>query len=148
LLRELNLPFDAAQTSIRGGLAHVAAGRREEGVDLLVDAYRTARRLGANPLASQAARALADLGEPVERRLGRKAAASLEGPGLSRRELEVIRLVANGRTNREIAREFFLSPRTVDMHVRNIFVKLGCRSRAEATRKAVELNLLAPRRQP
>jgi DNA-binding CsgD family transcriptional regulator/tetratricopeptide (TPR) repeat protein len=144
LLRELNLPFDAAQTSIRGGLAHAASGRREEGVNLLVDAYRTARRLGARPLASQAAQALADLGEPVERRIGRKAAASLEGPGLSRRELEVMRLVANGRTNREIAREFFLSPRTVDMHVRNIFAKLGCRSRAEATRKAVELDLLTP----
>ncbi|MDX6628195.1 MAG: hypothetical protein QOH00_441, partial [Gaiellales bacterium] len=124
LLRELNLPFDAAQTSIRGGLAHAASGSRHEGVNLLVDAYRTARRLGARPLASQAARALAALGEPVERRLGRKAAASLEGPGLSRRELEVMRLVANGRTNREIAREFFLSPRTVDMHVRNIFAKL------------------------
>ena len=148
LLRELNLPFDAAQTSIRGGLAHAASGRREEGANLLADAYRTARRLGARPLASQAAQALADLGEPVERRLGRKAAASLDGPGLSRRELEVMRLVANGRTNREIAREFFLSPRTVDMHVRNIFAKLGCRSRAEATRKAVELDLLAAPRVP
>jgi ATP/maltotriose-dependent transcriptional regulator MalT len=143
LLRELNLPFDAAQTCIRGGLAEAASGRREEGVNLLVDAYRTARRLGARPLATQAAQALAALGEPVERRLGRKAAASLGGPGLSRRELEVMRLVANGRTNREIAREFFLSPRTVDMHVRNIFAKLGCRSRAEATRKAVELDLIA-----
>jgi DNA-binding CsgD family transcriptional regulator/tetratricopeptide (TPR) repeat protein len=148
LLRELNLPFDAAQTSIRGGLAHAASGRRHEGVNLLVDAYRTARRLGAQPLASQAAQALGDMGEPVERRLGRKAAAKLDGPGLSRRELEVMRLIANGRTNREIAREFFLSPRTVDMHVRNIFAKLGCRSRAEATRKAVELDLLASRPPP
>jgi DNA-binding CsgD family transcriptional regulator len=54
-----------------------------------------------------------------------------------------MRLIAGGRTNREIAREFFLSPRTVDMHVRNIFVKLGCRSRAEATHKAVELGLIS-----
>jgi DNA-binding CsgD family transcriptional regulator len=143
LLRELNLPFDAAHTSIRGGLALAAAGRQDDGVKLLVDAYRTARRLGARPLALQAAQALTGLGEPVERRLGRKAAAALGGPGLSRRELEVMRLIANGRTNREIAHEFFLSPRTVDMHVRNIFAKLGCRSRAEATRKAVELDLIA-----
>jgi DNA-binding CsgD family transcriptional regulator len=109
---------------------------------MLVSAYRTARRIGARPLASQAAEALARLGEPVERRLGRKAAAALGGPTLSRRELEVMRLIASGRTNREIAREFFVSPRTVDMHVRNIFAKLGCRSRAEATRKAVDLKLV------
>ncbi|MDX6562839.1 MAG: hypothetical protein QOD65_2653, partial [Gaiellales bacterium] len=143
LLRELNLPFDTAHTSIRGGLALAAAGRHDDGVNLLVDAYRTARRLGARPLALDAARALTSLGEPVELRLGSKAAAALGGPGLSRRELEVVRLIARGRTNREIAREFFLSPRTVDMHVRNIFAKLGCRSRAEATRKAIELDLIA-----
>jgi DNA-binding NarL/FixJ family response regulator len=54
----------------------------------------------------------------------------------------VLRLVSVGRTNREIARELFLSPRTIDMHVRNALTKLGCRSRTEATRKAVELSLL------
>jgi DNA-binding NarL/FixJ family response regulator len=58
------------------------------------------------------------------------------------RELEVLHLVSVGRTNREIARELFLSPRTIDMHVRNVLTKLGCRSRTEATRRAVELGLL------
>ena len=69
-------------------------------------------------------------------------AGELEHAGLSRRELEVLRLVSVGRTNREIARELFLSPRTIDMHVRNVLTKLGCRSRTEATRRAVELGLL------
>jgi DNA-binding CsgD family transcriptional regulator len=143
VLREIGLPFEAAQTQVRAGIALAGAGERERGIEHLVDAYRTARRLGARPLALRVATELEAMGEPVERRLGRKAAAKLGGPGLSRRELEVMRLVADGRTNREIAREFFLSPRTVDMHVRNIFVKLGCRSRAEATRKAVDLGLFA-----
>jgi DNA-binding NarL/FixJ family response regulator len=49
-----------------------------------------------------------------------------------------------GHTNREIARELFLSPRTVEMHVASILLKLDCRSRAEATRRAGELGLLAP----
>jgi DNA-binding CsgD family transcriptional regulator len=47
-----------------------------------------------------------------------------------------------GRTNREVAQELFLSPRTVDMHVRNILRKLDCRSRVEAAHKAAELGLL------
>jgi DNA-binding NarL/FixJ family response regulator len=55
-----------------------------------------------------------------------------------------MRRVADGRTNREIAAELFLSSRTIDMHVRNIFAKLSCRSRAEATRKAFELGLVLP----
>jgi DNA-binding NarL/FixJ family response regulator len=55
-----------------------------------------------------------------------------------------VRLVADGRTNREIAEELFLSPRTIDMHVRNILAKLDCRSRVEASIKAGEAGLLHP----
>jgi DNA-binding CsgD family transcriptional regulator len=142
LLRELELPFEAAQTQVRLGVAHAAAGARADGVEQLTGAYRTARKLGAQPLARRAVHELAALGEQVERRLGRRAAAQLDGPGLSRRELEVMRLVAGGGTNREIAQKLFLSTRTIDMHVRNILTKLGCRSRAEATRKAAELGLI------
>ncbi len=83
------------------------------------------------------------MGESVTRRLGRRAAADAEGALLSRREREVVRLVAVGHTNREIAQELYLSPRTVDMHVRNLFRKLDCRSRVEAVRRAGELGLLA-----
>ena len=62
--------------------------------------------------------------------------------GLSRREPEILRLVAAGHTNREIARDLYLSTRTVGMHVRHILDKLDCRSRAEATHCAGELGLL------
>ena len=104
--------------------------------------YRIARKLGARPLARQAARELESMGEPVEKRLGRRAAALIENSGLTRRELEVMRLVSVGRSNPEIANELFLSPRTIDMHLRNILMKLGCRSRTEATRRAAELGLI------
>jgi ATP/maltotriose-dependent transcriptional regulator MalT len=142
LLTPLQLPFELAQTQVRAGVTLAAAGHRGAAVDRLTSAYRTARKLGARPLARRAAAELESLGEQVERRLGRRAAAQLEGPGLTRREHEVMRLVADGRTNREIARELFLSTRTVDMHVRNILGKLSCRSRADATRKAGELGLI------
>ena len=105
----------------------------------------TGRRLRVRPLETAAAEELARLGERIERRLGRRAAGELEHAGLSRREVEVLRLVSVGRTNREIARGLFLSPRTIDMHVRNVLTKLDCRSRTEATRRAAELGLLQSR---
>ena len=130
LHRGLDVPFERAEIELRAGVILAAAGEREPALERLGDAYRGARKLGARPLAAEAAREVAALGESVARRLGSRAAADADGAGLSRRELEVVRLVAVGRTNREIAQELFLSPRTVDMHVRNILRKLDCRSRA------------------
>jgi DNA-binding CsgD family transcriptional regulator len=109
------------------------SGEREAGIERLVDGYRAFRKLGARPFWLQAAAELEALGEPVDRRLGRRAAGDLERGGLTRRELEILRLVAVGRTNREIARDLFLSHRTVEMHVRHVLAKLDCRSRTEAT---------------
>jgi DNA-binding CsgD family transcriptional regulator len=140
---DLDAPFERAQIAVRAGVAQAAAGERELAAQRLEEAYRAARRLGSRPVANAAADELTRLGEPLERRLGRRAAAAHEGAGLSRRELEVMRLVSVGRTNREIARELFLSPRTVDMHVRNILAKLSCRTRTEAASRAAELGLLA-----
>jgi len=142
LLSRLEMPFARAQTQVRAGVALAAAGERAAAVERLADAYRIARKLGARPLATSAAQELAALGEPVERRLGRRAAGQLEQGGLSRRELEVLRLISVGRTNREIAHDLFLSPRTVEMYVSNILAKLGCRSRTEATHEAHKRRLL------
>jgi DNA-binding NarL/FixJ family response regulator len=143
LFRSVDAPFERAHIQARAGVALAAAGEREAGIELLIDAYRTFRKLGARPFWLQVAADLEALGEQVDRRLGRLAAHELDNGGLTRRELEVLRLVAVGRTNREIARDLFLSPRTVEMHVRNVLSKLECRSRTEATSKAHELGLLA-----
>jgi DNA-binding NarL/FixJ family response regulator len=143
LLRGIDVPVESAETQVRAGVALAAAGEREAAVERLSEAYRIARKLGARPLAKTVAQKLDRLGEPVERRLGRRAAAELERGGLSRRELEVLRLVAQGLTNRQIARDLFLSPRTVDVHVRHILAKLNSRTRTDATRKAGELGLLS-----
>jgi len=143
LHRGLDMPFERAQIELRAGVALAGAGEREAALERLASAYRTARKLGARPLAAEAAREVAALGESVSRRLGARAAADADGAGLSRRELQVVRLVAVGRTNAEIAQQLFLSRRTVDMHVRNTLSKLGCRSRVEAAHRAGELGLLA-----
>jgi DNA-binding CsgD family transcriptional regulator len=143
VVSRLEVPFIRAQTQVRAGVAHAVAGQRPEAIELFSSAYRTARKLKARPLAKQAAQELEALGEPVERRLGRRAARQLKYGGLTPRELEVLRLVSLGRTNREIARELFLSTRTVEQHVSNSLAKLGCRSRTEATHRAHELKLLS-----
>jgi DNA-binding NarL/FixJ family response regulator len=140
--RTLDVPVDLVEIGMRAGVALAAAGERDTALERLDEAYRGARRLGSRMLAVETAREVAALGESVAGRLGRRAEADAEGSGLSRRELEVMRLVAVGRTNREIARELYLSPRTVDMHVRNILRRLGCRSRVEAAHRAGELGLL------
>jgi DNA-binding NarL/FixJ family response regulator len=136
LLRGVDAPFDRAESERRAAAALAMLGRREEAVEHLVAAHRTARRLGARPLLERVAGSLAALGERPERRPGDNT--------LSRREVEVVRLVAMGHTNREIARELFLSPRTVEMHVGSILLKLDCRSRTDAARRAGELGLLVP----
>ena len=63
---------------------------------------------------------------------------------LTERELEVLRLVAAGRSNREIAGELFISPKTASVHVSNILGKLGVASRGEAAAKAHSLRLFDP----
>ena len=62
--------------------------------------------------------------------------------GLTDREVEVLRLIARGNTNRVIGEELFISPKTVGRHVENIYAKIGVSTRAGATLYAMEHRLL------
>lgn len=142
LLGTVALPPETAECQVRAAAALAAAGDRTKAVERLVAAYHTAHSLGARPLAAAAAAELEALGEDVRRRLGHRAAGWGGTAALTRREGEVLRLVAAGLTNAEIAARLFLSTRTVDMHVRNLLAKLGCHTRTEAVRRAEELAVL------
>ena len=142
LLSDLAVPYCQASTGFRAGIAGAAAGQREAGVQRLADAYRIARQLGARPLATRIAQALESLGEPIVERLGAGAEARFRSANLTRRQRQILQLVAQGQTNGEIAQALVLSPRTVEMHVSNILATLDSRSRAEAVRRAAELGLL------
>ncbi|MGW4749871.1 helix-turn-helix transcriptional regulator [Streptomyces sp. NPDC004290] len=124
----------------------VEGGRREEAAALLREAQATAVRLSARPLREDvellAARARLSLAP--ERRTPAPVEPGEGGFGLTPREQDVLRLVADGRTNRQIAEELFISPKTASVHVSNILAKLGVAGRGEAAALAHRLHLLDP----
>ena len=82
--------------------------------------------------------------DPLLESLGVSASKPSEASPLSPRELEVIRLLARGLSNRAIAFELGIGPRTADQHVHSIFVKTGVKSRTAAVRYALDHNLATP----
>ncbi|WSA58524.1 response regulator transcription factor [Nonomuraea fuscirosea] len=79
----------------------------------------------------------------LARRVGGLQEAQEPSELLTPRELEVLRLVTQGRTNRDIAAELFISAKTVSVHVSNILGKLGVTTRGEAAAAAHRLSLLS-----
>jgi DNA-binding NarL/FixJ family response regulator/tetratricopeptide (TPR) repeat protein len=133
--------YEEARSRWRLAEALLAAGRREEALAPARAAHATAVRLGAEPLRAEvealARRARLDLGSGLA---PGKDVAGLEIQ-LTPRELEVLRLVAAGRSNPQIAEALFISPKTASVHVSNILSKLGVRSRVEAAATAHRLGL-------
>jgi DNA-binding NarL/FixJ family response regulator len=126
-------PLAAARAQLAEGRALAAAGQRRDAVRTLVAAEARLDGFGAVRLRDEAARELRRLGHRV-RRPARRRASATSGP-LSEREREIALLVADGRTNREVAEQLVLSTRTVEAHLRNVYGKLGVRSRVELTRR-------------
>ena len=110
------------------------AGAREKAVSLLDESLFISTGLGMKPLMER----VAALQEQAESRL---AQAPAYPDRLTGREVEVLRLVAAGRSNREIAEDLFISPRTVTTHVSNILNKIDATNRVEATGYAVREGL-------
>jgi DNA-binding CsgD family transcriptional regulator len=146
------MPFQAAYARWRQAEATLAAGGSRGDVPaVLAAAHATAAGLGADPLrrelealARRARITLEDAeaaGPAAESSAGEPTAA--ERVGLTSRELDVLRVMAAGSTNREIGETLFISQKTVSVHVSRILAKLGARSRVEAAGLAHSLGLLA-----
>jgi ATP/maltotriose-dependent transcriptional regulator MalT len=131
LWNELEAPYDGARTSVLVAEACRALGDADGAALELAAARRLFERLGAEY----------DLA--LLRRLEAKP-ASRRHDVLTAREVQVLRLVASGRTNRAIAGHLGISEKTVARHVANIFTKLGLSTRAAATAYAYEAGLTTP----
>jgi ATP/maltotriose-dependent transcriptional regulator MalT len=133
-----NNRLDAARARMLGGNALLRAGQRQQAVEALELAHAEFNACGAQRLADSAARELRRLGRRVPRR-GKRGTAASGIPALTGREREVADLVATGKTNRQIAAELFVSEKTVEGHLANVFAKLGVSTRAAvAARISVE----------
>jgi ATP/maltotriose-dependent transcriptional regulator MalT len=135
-------PYPLARTLLRAAEAALADGDREAASERLRRAAPIAAGLGAVPLSE----AISALARRARIWLGDGApesdAISDPSAGLTGRELEVLRLVADGRSNREIAAELFISPKTASVHVSNILGKFAVSTRTEAASRAHALGLL------
>lgn len=98
---------------------------------------------GATATFQAASRLFDGIGASLDAREALGSSNSALPAGLTQREAQVLRLVAGGLTNNQIAKELFLSPKTVSRHLSNIFRKIGVSSRASATAFAIEHHLLA-----
>ncbi len=115
------------------------ATRRGLGEEGFAASWAAGRALSLAEAVAEALQATPDAGRQSTPNLP---AALSERYGLTAREVEVLRLIAAGRSNPGIAETLYISPRTAQTHVQNIFTKLGVGSRAEAVRVAVEDGLV------
>lgn len=140
-LEKMEIPLEKLFIEFRLGTVLKQQGSDKKAVQHLNNALSISKKLGTRPYSSQIEEQLKILGiqakesrkEDSEERKGRA--------GLTKRQLEILGLLSQGLTNKEIAEKIFLSTRTVDMHVSHILERLNCRSRVEALNKAKELGL-------
>jgi DNA-binding CsgD family transcriptional regulator/tetratricopeptide (TPR) repeat protein len=132
--RERRRTWEATWAAIDLAIAAVRSNQRADAARLAAGARDEARRLGSTPLL--------DAAEEVLARAGRSGATAPPWAPLSAREYEVARLVAEGRTNPEIASELDVATKTVAAHVEHILAKLGVGRRAEIAAWAASIAVL------
>jgi DNA-binding CsgD family transcriptional regulator/DNA-binding Lrp family transcriptional regulator len=120
------------------GVAHQRQGAADSAIDALTEALVLFARVGATQDAARLRSSLRALG--IRRRVATAEKPVTGWAAMTKSELAVAELVANGLTNREIAERLFVSPHTVNTHLRHVFAKLQVHSRVDLTRLSTERN--------
>ena len=132
--QEVGAPIEAALSRTLAGRALAQTGEADRAVSELQHAAAALEACGALRWRDEAERELRKLGHRVHRRTRRGKAGASGIEALTSRELQVARLVVDRKTNPQIAAELFLSQKTVETHLRNIFRKVDVSSRVELAR--------------
>ena len=139
----LHQPYERAWALLRSAECHVAANDKRSAGAVLQTSIDIAEKLKARPLNSAAADLVREARIDLGSRSGDGRAGHVAGrAGFDARELEVLTLVAQGRTNDQIAEELFISAKTASVHLSHILAKLGVHSRTEAAAAAHRLRLV------
>jgi predicted ATPase/class 3 adenylate cyclase/DNA-binding CsgD family transcriptional regulator len=141
--KKLNIPLQVVHAEYQLGKAYSELGNTGEAVRHWKSAVTLCNNMGMRPLASKLKTALTDAGEIAGEHRSAKHAERQERGGLTDRQFEILRYIAGGLSNKEIAGRLHLSTRTVDMHVRNLFDALNCRNRAEAVKAATDQGIIS-----
>ncbi|MEY9860062.1 DNA-binding CsgD family transcriptional regulator [Catenulispora sp. GAS73] len=142
--RKLCQPLEDACARFAAACAHLANGERGNAKDALQSALTTASELGATPLADEVEQTARRAGLDLGGRGSAEAAVPVADTdfGLTAREIDVLRLVAKGLSNRQIGAELFISGNTAGVHVSRILAKLGAATRTQAAAFAREHGLV------
>ncbi len=140
--KNLDVALQIIYTRYQLGKALLNIGKKEEAVFEWKAVIGLCKRLGMRPFAKRLNEMLAEIGEIAGERRNSEHATRKSRAGLTRRQFEILEGLGEGLSNKEIASKLHLSTRTVDMHVRNVFDTLNCRTRAEAVKSAIDQGLL------
>jgi ATP/maltotriose-dependent transcriptional regulator MalT len=143
LADEVGTPVWAATARTLAGRALAQLGERDRAVAELETATAELQRCGATRYRDAAERELRRLGHHIHRRTRPGKADGTGIESLTERELQISRLVVDRKTNREIAADLYLSQKTVETHLRNIFRKLDADSRVDVARTVERADRLA-----
>ena len=143
LADEVGAPVWAAAARTLAGRALAQLGERDRAVAELETAAAELQRCGATRYRDAAERELRRLGQHIHRRTRPGKADGTGIESLTERELQISRLVVDRRTNREIAAELYLSQKTIETHLRNIFRKLDADTRVDVARTIERADRLA-----
>jgi DNA-binding CsgD family transcriptional regulator len=133
LARACEVPYERALTILALADLRVATGARDAALSLLEKARTILVLLGATPAVARVDDLLARISPP--------ATVTTLPAGLTRREVEVLRLLVAHRTDKEIAEALFISPHTASTHVKHLLNKLGVANRRDAALYAVDHDL-------